>query len=253
MDITGLKNKIVVVTGAGQNIGREICLAFAKSGAHIVINGLNSREKIENVAEEVRSFGVEAFPVLADASNFYAIDEMVKQAVAKFGSIDISVANVGIRPRQKFEEISIEDWQHVVGVNLNAAFYLARAVLPYMRNQKWGRIIHMSGTDGQYGLKNRAHVVSAKHAIIGLSRALAAEYGPDGITANSIAPGWIDTERNPEWFPDIEQRIRKIEDDLPLRKIGTVEDVANACLYLASDMGKFITGQVIHLNGGEYI
>src|SRR5262249_773775 len=115
------------------------------------------------------------------------------------------------------------------------------------------RIIHMSGTDGLFPLMNRAHVIATKHGMHGLAKAIALEYGPDGITANSIAPGWLHTERNSKWFPNLEDTIRHLEETLPVRHLGTVDDIANACLYLASDMGKFVTGHMIHINGGEFM
>ena len=253
MKIEGLEGRVAIVTASGQNIGKAIALAFAKAGAHVVVNGRTDQKKIDAVADECRKFGVESVAILADAADHDAVSDMVEKAVERFGTVHISIAVVGIRPHQAFHEISVEDWNHVINTNLNGTFHLDRAVLPYMRRQKWGRIIHISGTDGLFPLPNRAHNVAAKHGITGLAKAIALEYGPEGITANSIAPGWVETERNSEWFPDLPATIRHLEAILPLRRIGTVEDVANACLYLASDMGKFITGQMIHVNGGEFM
>lgn len=253
MEITGLKDKVAIVTAAGQNIGKSVALAFAKAGAHVVLNGLSSQKKIDAVAEEARSYGVKALPILADASNPEAVQKMVDEAVKQLGAIHIAVATVGIRPHQAFHDISIEDWHRVINTNLGGTFYLDRAVLPYMRRQKYGRIIHMSGTDGLFALPNRAHVMATKHGMHALAKAIALEYGPEGITANSIAPGWLYTERNPEWYPNLKETIRHFEETLPVRELGTADDIANACIYLASDMGKFVTGHMIHINGGEFM
>jgi NAD(P)-dependent dehydrogenase (short-subunit alcohol dehydrogenase family) len=253
MKIEGLQGRTAIVTAAGQNVGKAVALAFAKAGANVVINGLAHLDKIEQVAREAEAFGVRALPILADCADWPSVEKMVAQAIAAFGAIDIAVAAVGIRPRQAFHEISVEDWDRVVGTNLNSAFYLDRAVLPGMRQRKFGRIIHMAGSDAQFPLANRAHVVASKHALHGLAKAIALEYGPEGITANSVAPGWVDTDRKLEWFPDLQDTLSHLRQTLPLRHIGDVDDIANACLYLASDMGKFMTGQMIHINGGEFM
>ena len=253
MKIKGLEGRTALVTAAGQNVGRQVALAFAQAGANVVINGLSDLGKLEKVAGEAEGFGVKALPYLADCSVWPAVSAMVEAAIKEFGSVDVAVSAVGIRPHQAFHEISIEDWDRVVRTNLNSAFYVDRAVIPHMRSNRFGRIIHMAGSDALFPLENRAHVVATKHALHGLAKAVALEYGPEGITANSVAPGWINTERNPDWFPGLQERLAGLETTLPLRHLGEVEDISNACLYLASDMGKFITGQMIHINGGEFM
>lgn len=253
MKIEGLEGRTALVTAAGQNVGRRVALAFAEAGANVVINGLSDLSKIEGVAEEAERFGVKALPILADCSQWQSVATMVEAAIKVFGSLDVAVSAVGIRPYQAFHEISIEDWDRVVRTNLNSAFYVDRAVLPHMRAKRFGRIIHMAGSDALFPLENRAHVVATKHALHGLAKAIALEYGPEGITANSVAPGWVSTQRNPDWFPNLKDTVAELEKTLPLRHLGEVEDISNACIYLASDMGKFITGQMIHINGGEFM
>lgn len=253
MKIEGLGGRTAVVTAAGQNVGKAVALAFAKAGANVVVVGLSDMTKVEAVAREAESLGVRALPLLADCADWSSVAAMVGEAVAAFGSLDVAVSAVGIRPHQAFHDISVEDWDRVVRTNLNSAFYLDRAVLPAMRKAGFGRIIHMAGSDALVPLENRAHVVASKHALHGLAKAIALEYGPDGITANSVAPGWVSSERNPDWFPELAKTLAHLEATLPLRRIGDVDDIANACLYLASDMGKFITGQMLHINGGEFM
>jgi len=205
------------------------------------------------VAREAEAFGVRALPVLADAADWPAVVAMVGRALETFGAVDIAVAAVGIRPHQAFHDISVEDWDRVVRTNLNSAFYLDRAVLPSMRRRRFGRIIHLAGSDALFPLANRAHVVASKNAMHGLAKAIALEYGPEGITANSVAPGWIDTQREAAWYPELTKTLAHIEATLPLRQLGSVDDVAGACLYLASDLGRWVTGQMLHVNGGEFM
>ncbi len=253
MEIKGLRNRVAIVTAAGQNIGKAIALALAEAGAHVIINGGKNAEKIDAVAAEARKFGVETRAVLADATDPAAVQKMVDGVVNEFGRLDIAVSCVGIRPHQAFEEISIEAWQNVINTNLGSCFLLSRSAVPHMRKQKFGRLVYIAGTDALFPLANRAHVVAAKHGIHGLAKAIALECGPDGITANSIAPGWLYTERNPDWYPDLQQTHQHLKETLPLRDLGDTSDVSNACLYLTSDMGKFVTGHLLHVNGGEFM
>ncbi len=246
-----LEGKTALISGSGQNIGRGIALTFARAGANIVVNGRRNRESIEAVAQEVRDLGRRAIAVLADMGDPDAVQTMVDQAVAEFGAVDISIANAAVRPHQAFLDISVEDWNWVLNNNLSSAFYLARAVIPGMQGRKWGRIIHISGHDGWVGRANRAHNVACKAAIHALSKALGIEFGPDGITCNTISPGMIHTTRDPKNYPDYEARAQRRLQVIPVRRRGTVEDIGEACLYLASDAGGFVTGQVLHVNGGE--
>lgn len=246
-----LKGRTAIVTGSGQNIGKAIVLALAGAGVNVTVNGLRDRKKIDAVAAEARALGVGALAILADAADPDAIAGAVTETVARFGSVDIAVSNVGIRPHQSIAEISVDDWRRVIEVDLNAAFYLAKAVIPHMRKRKWGRIVCLSGSEWLIAWPNRAHVNAAKAGLNALAKSIALEHGPDGITANCICPGWIDTVRDLGNYPDFQATIRHAEATLPLRRIGTVEDVANACLYLVSEMGRFVTGQSINVNGGE--
>jgi len=253
MQIEGLKGRTAIVTAAGQNIGRAIALAFAKAGANVVLNGRTNLEALEAAAAEAEALGVGALPVLGDATDWPTVESLVDRACRRFGGVDIAVAAVGIRPHQAFHEISLEDWDRVLHANLTSAFYLARAVLPGMKARRFGRIVHLAGSDALFPLANRAHVVASKHAVHGLTKAIALEYGPDGITANSIAPGWIDTKREAAWYPELAKTYAHVEATIPLRRLGSVDDVAGACLYLASDLGRWVTGQMLHVNGGEFM
>ncbi|OHV62809.1 hypothetical protein LCM4577_32985 [Mesorhizobium sp. LCM 4577] len=246
-----LKGRTAIVTGSGQNIGRAIALTLARAGANIVVNGLRDKNKIEAVAAEIRALGVDSYAVLADASDPEAIADVVNEAVKHFGAIDIAVSNVGIRPHQAFTDISVDDWQKVINVNLNSAFYLAKAVVPHMRKKKFGRIIHLTGAEGVIPMANRAHVNVAKAGMTILAKSLALELGPEGITANCISPGWIDTDRDMQNYPDLQNIYRHTREKTPLRRLGTVQDIANTCLYLVSGMAEYVTGNTIYVDGGE--
>jgi NAD(P)-dependent dehydrogenase (short-subunit alcohol dehydrogenase family) len=166
--------------------------------------------------------------------------------------VDIAVSNVGRRMRQSFEDITIEDWTSTINHNLNSAFYLAHFVLPRMREKGWGRVINISGYDGVTGhMPERAHNVTAKAGMHGLSKAIAREYGVHGVTCNTVFPGAIATVRDLSQYAHINRDA--VLERLAIKHAGESEDIAEACLYLAGDSGKFVTGQSIHVNGGEFM
>ena len=241
--------RTAIVTGSGQNIGRAIALAYARGGANVVINGHRNQGAIEAVAEEARALGVEALAILADVGDPAAVQAMVDRAAETFGSVDIAVSNVSTRLHTKFLDISIEEWQRIINSNLSASFYLARAVLPLMKARNWGRIIHISGRDGFAVIPNRAHNVTCKAGVFALSKAIAVEFGQFGITANTVAPGVIDTTRDLTQYPHFKAGDGERIKEIPVRRVGTVEEIADACTYLAG--AGFLTGQVIHVNGGD--
>ncbi len=247
-----LAGRTAIVTGSGRNLGRGMILAFAGAGANVVVNGHRDRDAIERVADEARELGAKALCVLADVSQPEEVERLVAEAVGAFGSADIAVANVGLRPRQAFLDISVEDWRRVIETNLSSAFYLARAVLPEMKKNRWGRIIHISGRDGFFTISHRAHNVTCKAGLHSLAKAIAVEFGEFGITANTIAPGKMDTVRDEKHYPGYKESWAEAVKAMPLRRLGTPEDVGEACLYLACG-GTYVTGQLLHLNGGEFV
>jgi len=247
-----LLRRTAIVTGSGRNIGRGIALALARQGVNVVVNGHADQAAVDGVVEEIRADGGTAIGIMADVSSHDAVAAMVRQAVDTFGSVDIAVSNVAIRRMQPFLEITPEDWDTVLRTNLTAAFYLARNVIPHMRERRWGRIVVISGFDGFWGhVTLRAHNVAAKSGLHGLAKALAREFGADGITANTIAPGAIDTVR--DWSQYKHQPREKIEAEIPLGRFGDVMELAAACAFLCSDGGGFVSGQVLHVNGGHYM
>lgn len=247
-----LTGRTAVVTGSGRNIGRAIVLALAAAGADVAVNGHRDRAAIESVAEEAAALGVRSVAVTADVSDPDQVRVMTETVTSALGPIDIAVSNVGRRVRQPFEEITVEDWHATLAVNLHAAFYLAHWCLPGMRARQWGRIVHISGYDGWTGhIDQRAHNVTAKAGLHGLTKAIAREYGAHGVTANTVAPGAIRTRRDAEQYRHID--VEEVRKRLAAPGFGEPEDVAAACVYLAGESGRFVTGQVIHVNGGEFM
>jgi 3-oxoacyl-[acyl-carrier protein] reductase len=252
-----LDGRTALITGASRNIGRAIALAFAAEGADLVLNTRVNRPELEAVAVECRKAGVRVVTALADVADAAAVDGMVARAVAELGAIDVLVCNAAIRPHKSLAETSLEDWHHVLGVNLHSAFYLARAVVPGMKARGRGSIIALGGLSSLTGRPNTAAVTAAKTGVLGLIRALAAELGPSGIRANVVMPGFIDTERRyAEWYPEFQkappgspEQLRQI----PLGRLGRPEDIADACVFLASDASAYVTGDTIRVMGGRFI
>ncbi|RZU74963.1 acetoacetyl-CoA reductase/3-oxoacyl-[acyl-carrier protein] reductase [Micromonospora kangleipakensis] len=247
-----LNGQVAVVTGAGRNIGRAIALLFAAEGAAVVVNGSRNVDAVNSVVEEIQSKGGKAIPAMADVSDPDAVADMISRASSILGPVDIVVNNVGVRKAKKFEDITIEDWRSTFATNLDSVFYLARTVLPGMRERRRGRIINISGYDGWTGhIENRAANIAAKAGMHGLTKAIAREYSRYGITVNTVAPGAIETERNPEDYAHID--VEALRGRIATRTFGAVDDIAEACLYLASPAAGFVTGQVLHVNGGEFM
>lgn len=247
-----MKGRTAIVTGSGRNIGRAIALSFGRLGANVIVNGHRDRAAAEAVADEVRAAGGQALVHMADVADDAAVKAMVDAAAAQFDSVDIVVSNVAMRQKQAFLDITPQDWQAVLQTNLTPAFYLARHAIPHMRTGRWGRLVLISGFDGFWGqVTHRAHNVTAKSGLHGLAMALAREFGADGITANTVAPGAIDTIR--DWTQYSHQERSRLEAEIPCGRYGKPDEVAAACDFLCSDRGAFVSGQVVHVNGGHYM
>ena len=252
-----LPGRVALITGASRNIGRAIALAFAGEGADLVLNTRANAGELEAVAAECRKAGVRVLTVLADVADAAAVESMVERGRAELGAIDILVCNAAIRPHKALIETSLEEWHRVMDVNLNAAFYLARAVVPGMKERRRGSIIALGGQSSLTSRPNTVAVTVAKTGLLGLVRALAAELGPSGIRVNMVAPGFIDTERRyADWYPEFRQAPpgapERLE-EIPLRRLGRPEEIADACLFLASDSSAYVTGDVIRVMGGRVI
>ncbi len=253
-----LAGRTAIVTGSGRNIGRAIALAFARDGANVVVNGHSDRAAVDAVVDEAQALGVKALAVMANVGDHKAVADMVDQTVKKFGSVDIAISNVSLRLHQPLLDISIEDWHRILDTNLSSAFYLARACLPHMVKNRWGRIVNISGRDGFSPKPNRAHNVTAKAGVFAFAKAIASEFGSYGITANAVAPGIVETTRDLAHYPDAANTNAENSFDarrraMPMKRFGRVEEIAAACSYLCSEDGGFVTGQILHVNGGEFM
>ncbi len=218
----------------------------------MVVNGHSNKANVDTVVQEIVAAGGKAIGVMADVSDPDQIERLVAEAETAFGHVDIAVSNVGRRMRQSFEEITIADWRDTINHNLSSVFYLSHFVLPKMRQRGWGRIINISGYDGFTGhMDQRAHNVTAKAGMHGLTKAIAREYGIHGVTSNTVAPGAINTARDRSQYAHV--NVEHVLARLAIKHPGDPDDIAEACLYLAGDSGKYVTGQVIHVNGGEFM
>jgi 3-oxoacyl-[acyl-carrier protein] reductase len=238
--------RTALVTGSGRNIGRAIVLELAGRGCNVVVNTRGDADAAESVADEARALGVEALALVGDAGRSEDVAGMAARILERFPTVDIVVNNAAIRPSSSFLEISEEDWHRVMDVDLHQAFYTAKAFLPGMVARHWGRIVNITGMNAIHGYAGRAHVSAAKHGLWGLTKSLAKEFGPSGVTVNAISPGPIRSEHpDAEMTRHIESQLGKI----PLGRLGEPEDIATLCGYLASDAGGFVSGQMIAANG----
>ncbi len=239
--------RTALITGSGQNIGRAVALALAADGLNIVVNGLKKRVPCEETAEAARAYGVEAIVAMGDVGTAEGCDEVAGTGISRFGSIDVLVHNAAIRPQSPFLEIDEAEWRRVLDVNLNGAFWLARACLPGMVKAGWGRIVNFAGMNAIQGYDGRAHVSVSKHGGWGLTKALAKEFGPKGITVNCISPGPIRSDHDdPAMTAHIKGQVSRI----PTGRLGEPDEVAAVVSLLASAKGAFINGQMIQVNGG---
>ena len=244
--MTGTR-RTALITGSGQNIGRAVALALAADGFNIVGTGLTKRVPCEETAEAVRAHGVEAIVAMGDVGTAAGCDEVAGTGISRFGGIDVLVHNAAIRPSSPFLEMDEAEWRRVLDVNLNGAFWLARVCLPGMVKAGWGRIVNFAGMNAIQGYDGRAHVSVSKHGGWGLTKALAKEFGPKGITVNCISPGPIRSDHDdPAMTAHIKGQVSRI----PTGRLGEPDEVAAAVSLLASAKGAFINGQMIQVNGG---
>lgn len=247
---TSLNDRVVIITGAGQGIGRVFAKSFAKAGARVVIAELNE-ERAGKVAAEILEAGGQALAVTTDVTDPNSINEMVEIVQDEWARIDVLINNAGIfstLEMRPFDQIPLEEWERVLRVNLTGPFLCARAVLPAMRKQKWGRIINIASGAVRLGRPNYLHYIATKAALSGMSLSMARELGPDGITVNAILPGATFTEIERKTVtPEQKERIIAMQ---CIPRAETPDDLVGAALFLASDASGFVTGQSINLDGG---
>jgi len=239
-----VSSRVAIVTGGGRGIGQAIALKLAEAGATVVVSDIAEPEA---VAEEIRSMGRQALAVSTDVSLPADVEKLAETTMSTYGRIDILVNNAGITRDHLLMRLSEEDWDSVLTVNLKSVYLCTRAVLRHMVKQRWGRIISMASIVGVVGNAGQANYASAKAGIIGFTRSVAKEVASRGITANAIAPGFIDTSMTQQLAESQRQEMAK---HIPVGYIGTPRDVAEAVAFLASEEARYITGQVLNVDGG---
>lgn len=242
-----LEGKIALITGASRGIGRGIAKAFAAQGAAVAFTYLSSVEKGQALEAELAGEGIRAKGYRSDASDFDQAQALVDEVIKDFGRIDILVNNAGITRDGLLMRMSKDQWDAVIRANLDSVFNLTKGVQRYMLKQRSGSIINMSSVVGIKGNAGQANYAASKAGIIGFTKSVALELGSRGIRCNAIAPGFIATEMTESLDPKV---LEGWLESIPLKRAGTVEDIANACLYLGSDLSSYVTGQVLSVNGG---
>lgn len=243
------RKKVTLVTGGAKGIGAAICRKFAEEGYKIAVNYKNSEEKAKELKKELSKITeIEIFK--ADLTDSSQVDKMFSGIENVFGGVDILVNNAGVAQQMLFTDISDEMWHDMLNANLSSAFYCSRRALKYMINQKYGAIINITSMWGEVGASMEVHYSASKAGLIGLTKALAKEVGLSGITVNAVSPGVINTDMMAD-FSEEDKAVLKNE--TPMGVLGEPEDIANAVSFLASEKGRFITGQILSVNGGFII
>lgn len=242
-----MERRTAVVTGASRGIGKAIALALAKEGFNVVINYNGNKEKAEQVKKECEDFGVNAITVKANVADFTESENLIKEAVSTFGSIDVLVNNSGITKDTLLLRMKEEDFDSVIDVNLKGTFNTIKHAARQMMKQRSGSIINMSSVVGISGNAGQINYAASKAGVIGLTKSVARELASRGIRANAVAPGFIETDMTDELNDKAKEEILKT---IPLNDTGKSEDVANLVAFLASEKSRYITGQVIHVDGG---
>ena len=251
MNSTPLQGQVALVTGAGRNIGRAIALALADAGAKVAVNVRSSRAEGQAVVDEIKARGGDALLLLADVTQRPAVDAMLASLGAHFGRLDLLVNNAAIRREAAFADMTFADWRDAQAVCVDGAFHCTQAALPLLRQSGSASVINIGGLTAHTGASRRAHVVTAKAALGGLTRALAHELAEFGITVNCVAPGMVDTVRHQASAsaqPEHHARHQPL-----LGRRGQPEEIASAVVWLAGPGARFTTGQTIHINGGAYL
>ncbi len=238
-----------VVTGSSRGIGAAVATQLAAAGYGVSINYLANRQRALELVCEIEASGGRAFPFQADVADVDAVQALVKETAKRFGGIRIVVNNAGFSQHRTVEEISIEDWDRAVAVNLSAAMYTVKAALPYLRQERWGRIVNICSLRAMTGSDHGVHYAAAKAGLIGLTKSLALELAPM-ITVNAVSPGYTNTEMNADALAQHGDAIRA---KIPARRVAEPEEIAALVVFLASERAGYITGETINANGGIYM
>ena len=242
-----LESKVAIVTGGSRGIGKAICQSFAENGCDVAFTYNNSKESAENLANELNKLGVKAKAYKSDASSFDDSSKLVDDVISDFGKIDVLVNNAGIKKDNLLMRMDKEDFNSVVNTNLSSVFNLTKSSIRTFLKQRSGSIINISSVVGVKGNAGQSNYSASKAGIIGFSKSVALELGSRNIRSNVIAPGFIETDMTDSLSEDV---INSWKESIPLKRGGNPSDVGNACVFLASDLSSYITGQVLHVDGG---
>lgn len=242
-----LVSKVAIVTGGSRGIGKAICQSFAENGCDVAFTYNNSKESAENLATELNKMGVRAKAYKSDASSFDDSSKLVDDVISDFGKIDVLVNNAGIKKDNLLMRMDKEDFDSVVNTNLSSVFNLTKSSIRTFLKQRSGSIINISSVVGVKGNAGQSNYSASKAGIIGFSKSVALELGSRNIRSNVIAPGFIETDMTDSLSEDV---INSWKESIPLKRGGNPSDVGNACVFLASDLSSYITGQVLHVDGG---
>lgn len=243
--------KTAVVTGASRGVGRATAIRLAEGGANVVINYLSNHADADETVAACRAKGVDAFAVAADVSEFAGAQAVAKQALERFGRIDLLVCNAGVWEGAPIEEMSEEVWNKVINTNLKSAWATTKACVPAMKKQGSAAIVMVSSTSGQRGEANYSNYSASKGGMISFTKALASELCPK-IRVNAVAPGWIETAMVRPVFEDSDYE-KQVIDSIPLKRIATTDDIALSICFLLSDWSRHITGEILNINGGAVL
>ncbi len=251
-----LANQVVLISGASRGIGAAAAVSFAQAGAAgVVINYRTNQAAALQVAEQVRRAGAEPLMAQANVAQADEVERMLDQTLQKFGRLDVLVANAGVWPAAAcaIADLTHAQWQETININLNGVYYLCQAAAKLFIKQQSGNIVIVSSTAGQRGEAFHSDYAASKGAVISLTKSLAVELGPFNVRVNCVAPGWVDTEMAASALRVDQAQAQKIFDAIPLRRVATAEDVANPILFLASDLARHITGEILNVNGGSVL
>ncbi len=247
----GFENKHVLVTGGSRGIGAAIVSLFSKLGAGVAFNYNKNIRAAEKLAGECQKFGTQIFFDECDIRDYHEVEVFTKKAISQFGEIDILITNAGIWEYGAIDKMTVDDWRKTIQTNLDGTFYFTRTIVKHMLEKGIkGNIVNISSTAGQRGEPYHSHYAATKGAIIAFTKSLAAELGPKGIRVNCVAPGWVKTDMSKE---ALEKEGAEIIADIPLGFIGEPEDIAGPVIFLASNLARYINGEILNVNGGNVL